>query len=245
LGTDREAIVKRVRIPGAALAAVGVLAALTLAIGFAHTKAGRPLLSWVARAASGHASACPFGYGRAASPEEREAARARFAASHKGSMLSSSRPALGFVLDRTTRGDVLAWASVHRVSCTPGRGIGDLNCPDVRDELVPEAFRAVGSQELWFVFGSGERLISVTAAAHSPRPEAISAAFTSVVTTLDRQAGAPSRVEGNASAERLSSGPLYQASAEYRFGDYYAIARATNVGPGGYALTAEYRSLPN
>jgi hypothetical protein len=238
-------MMKRVRILGAVRATVGLFALLTLLIVFAHTMAGRPLLRWAARAASPHASACPFGYDRGASHEEREAARARFAASHKGATPSSSRPALGFVLDRTTRGDILAWASAHGVSCTAGRGMGDLNCPEVRDDLVPEAFRAVGSQELWFVFGLGERLISVTTAAHSPRPEAISAAFTSVVTTLDRRAGAPSRVEGDASAEHLSSGPLYQASAEYRFGDYYAVARATNVGPGGYALTAEYRSLPD
>jgi hypothetical protein len=233
------------RILAVVRASLGALAALTLVIGFAHTKAGRPLLGWMARAVGRHASACPFGYDRAATAEQREAARAAFAASHKGSSPSASRPALGFVLDRTTRGDVVAWASAHGVSCTAGRGMADLNCLQVPDTLVPEAFRAVGSQALWFVFGSGERLISLTAVASSPRPEAISTAFASVVNALDRQTGVPSQVAGDASAERLSSGPLYQASAEYRFGDYYAVARATNVGPGGYALTAEYRSLPN
>ena len=42
---------------------------------------------------------------------------------------------------------------------------------------------------------------------------------------------------------RISGGSLKQASAEYRFRDYYALARATNMGQ-GFALTEEYRSLP-
>ena len=42
----------------------------------------------------------------------------------------------------------------------------------------------------------------------------------------------------------ITSGLLRQASAEYRFRDYYAIARATNLGD-EYVLTEEYHALGN
>jgi hypothetical protein len=122
--------------------------------------------------------------------------------------------------------------------------MADLTCARVPDGLVPTAFRAVGEQALWFTFGAGDRLVAVVAIAHAERPEPISAAFQSIVGDLYQEAG-PGRLDGDASPEHLASGALYQASAEYRFDDYYAVARATNVGRGNYALTTEYRSLPN
>lgn len=226
-------------------ALAGLLVALTGLVGFAHTKPGRPLLGWMGRAMGRHSAGCPLGYDRAATPEQREAARAGFAASHRGLTASAARPALGFALDHTTRDDVLAWASAHDVVCVPGGGMADLRCESVPDALVPSAFRGADSQAVSFTFGEGGRLVTVVAAAHADRPEAISAAFANIVTDLDRETGASARVEGDPSAAKLSSAALYQASAEYRFADYYAVARATNVGPGNFAITEEYRSLPN
>ena len=72
----------------------------------------------------------------------------------------------------------------------------------------------------------------------------ISAAFRAVTGDLANEAGPAATVEGDPSAARLSSGLLQQASAEYRFRDYYALARATNMGD-GFVLTEEYRSLPD
>ena len=42
----------------------------------------------------------------------------------------------------------------------------------------------------------------------------------------------------------LTQGALRQASAEFRFRDYYALARATNLGQ-SFVLTEEYRALPD
>jgi hypothetical protein len=226
----------------AALTIGGVLAVFTAVVGFAHTTAGRPLLGWMG-AVLGHGGAvCPLGYGRAATPEQREQARARFAEAHRGDEPSQGRPALGFALDAMTREDVARWASSHDVSCGPGRGPADLACDAVPDALLPEAFRGTGQETLWFVFGAGERLVSVTAIASADAPDPIRATFQSVVAYLGREAGPPSMQGGDAAT--LASGALRQATAEYRFRDYYAVVRATNVGR-GYALTEEYRSLPN
>ena len=47
---------------------------------------------------------------------------------------------------------------------------------------------------------------------------------------------------GDSAPSSLAAGLLRQASAEFRFSDYYAIARVTNMGD-GFMLTEEYRSL--
>jgi hypothetical protein len=222
---------------------VGVVLALTVLVGVAHTRVGRPLLTWMG-AAVGHRGAghCPLGYDRAATPEQKEAARTRFAASHAGADAAPHRPALGFVLDATTRADVTAWASSHGVRCAPGQGAADLSCPGVPDALLPEPFRGVRTETLWFVFGPGDRLTALTAIGSAPRPEDVSTTFASLTRDLDGETGAPARIDQDASPASLASGPLYQASAEYRFRDYYAVARETNTGR-GYALTQEYHSL--
>jgi hypothetical protein len=63
-----------------------------------------------------------------------------------------------------------------------------------------------------------------------------------VAERVTREAGHAAASSGDPS--RLASGTLYQATAEYRFSNYFAVARATNMGPGtGYVLTEEYRSL--
>jgi hypothetical protein len=223
----------------------GVLLALTALVGVAHTRVGRPILGWMGMA-MGHAGAgrCPLGYDRTATPAQKEAARTRFAASHGGVVTAPHRPALGFALDATTRADVAAWASSHGVTCTPGKGPADLSCPAVPDALLPEASRGVHTETLWFVFGAGDRLIALTAIGSAPGPEAVSSTFASLTHALDGETGAPARVDQDPSPASLASGALYQASAEYRFRDYYAVARETNTGR-GYALTQEYHSLPD
>lgn len=239
---------RAIRVPRAVLVALaslaGLLVVLTAVIGFAHTRPGRPVLAWLGKTTGFgvKSGGCPLGYDRAATPEQREVARVSFAASHGGTERAAGRPALGFTLDRTTRDDVAAWARAHRVACAQGKGPADLSCEAVPDGLLPEAFRGVGAETVWFTFGAADHLVSVIAIAHSDTPDRIGATFASVARDLDRETGAPALTSGSPAS--LASGLLYQASAEYRFRDYYAVARATNVG-NGYALTEEYRSLPD
>ena len=227
--------------------AIGSAFALALAfvaiVGFAHTKAGRPLLALLGRHGVAKVG-CPLGYDVAATPLEREAARQRFAGAHQGVARAAARPALGFALDVTTRADVIAWAASSGVTCAKPRSGADLACTGVPDALLPEASRGVGVQSLWLDFGAKDTLISVIAVRRDASAAAISRAFGAVTGDLAKEAGPATSADGDAAALRLSSGLLQQASAEYRFRNYYALTRATNMGD-GFVLTEEYRSLPD
>lgn len=226
----------------------GCVVVATALIGFAHTKAGRPLrplLVLIERAVPASGARCPLGYDVKASPAARQAGRRQFAATHAGATAAAARPALGFTLDGTSRRDVQVWAAAHAVRCASPRVGADLECNDVPATALPTGFGAVALTTLWLDFGLGDRLIAVRALRSSHEAAPVSDAFAVVTDTVSRDAGRPARVQGESSAASLARGALNQASAEYRFKDYYAVARATNLGPRGFALTEEYRSLPN
>ena len=238
---------RRFEIPRFVKTTIGSAVALAFAffaiVGFAHTKAGRPLLAMMGRH-GGAKVGCPLGYDVAATPQEKEAARQRFASAHHGDARASGRPALGFTLDVTTRADVMVWAASNGVTCKKPRSGADLDCAGVPDALLPEASRGVGVRNLWLDFGAKDTLISVIAVRRDASADVISATFGAVTDDLAKEAGPASSVDGEATALRLSSGLLQQASAEYRFRNYYALTRATNMGD-GFVLTEEYRSLPD
>ena len=227
---------------------VGFVVVATALIGFAHTKAGRPLrplLVLIERAVPASTARCPLGYDVKATPAAREAGRRRFAATHAGLAVAGARPALGFTLDVTSRSDVQAWAAAHGVRCVPPRSGADLECDDVPPAALPAELGGVGLKTLWLELGAGDRLIAVRALRQAPQVAPVSDAFGTLTATLRRRVGQPVAVRGEATPAALSAGTLRQASAEYRFKDYYAITRATNLGRDGFALTEEYRSLPN
>lgn len=221
----------------------GLALAFTAVMGFAHTKPGRPLLHWMGIHSKSAAGACPLGYDKAQTVEQKEEGRRRFAKTHDGATKAALRPALGFDLDSTTRGDVLAWAAARGVRCVTPKTGPDLDCSDVSDALLPAPFRGADARSLWLTFGEGDKLISVVAVRREKTAEPISQAFTAVTSAIESQAGKATTTAGDGSSATLSSGLLRQASAEYRFHDYYALARATNMGD-GFVLTEEYRSLP-
>jgi hypothetical protein len=226
--------------------ALGFSAALTCVliglIGFAHTPAGRPILRALGRVASG--AGCPLGYDKAQGPAERERARASFARGHRGSVEAPLRPALGFALDRSTRAEVTAFMAGAGVACRESTGMADLVCGKVPSRALPSEFRNVERRELWFNFGDQGRLIALTAISRDHAAEPISTAFGQVIADVARKSGPAARLSGDASARALASGALQQASAEFRFANYYALTRVTNMGK-DFLLTEEYRSLPN
>lgn len=234
----------RVRAAVKALAVLGsVLVALTALVGFAHTRAGRPLLAAMGAVLGKGGPRCPLGYDQGATPEQKEARRARFAATHRGVERARLRPALGFTLDGTTRDDVVAWARRHALTCSPGRSAAaDLSCADVPPSALPDGTVGVANTTLWFSFGPGDRLVSVLRVAEAPTAPPVESAFAATVDALEREVGATTTRSGD--VDEIVRGALYQASAEVRCRDYYAVARATNVGH-GFALTEEFRSLPD
>lgn len=227
---------------------LGVAALLVLAtgvVGFAHTPPGRPLLALMgmgkARTGGGM---CPLGYDVAASPAQKESARQRFSEAHRGEASAKARPALGFVLDQTTESEVLQWATAHDVQCSKPKSGADLDCVDVPAAVVGLGSKAPALRNLWLNFGEGARLRSVIAIRREPDVKAIGSAFDAMVEAVSQQAGPPAKVDGDGSPQRLSEGLLRQSSVEYRFTNYYALARATNMGD-AFLLTEEYRSLVN
>jgi hypothetical protein len=228
---------KRVLVRALATGA-GVAGLLVGVVGFAHTTSGRPLLRAFTNLAHG---GCPFGYDKPASPAERERARLNFAVTHHGIERAASRPALGFQLDQTTRGDVLAAMAKHGVACTAAKGLSDMTCDGVPSDALGSA---PGSKRtLWLTFGERSQLLSVIAISRDSAADAISSAYEATARELDQQAGPATTTHGDASPAVLSSGALRQASAEFRFSNYYALTRVTNLGT-GFVLTEEYRSLP-
>ncbi|MEP7052247.1 MAG: hypothetical protein ABJB12_17915 [Pseudomonadota bacterium] len=208
-------------------------------VGFAHTSAGRPLLSAVMRVAHG---GCPFGYDQTLSPAQRERAQLSFAITHRGERRARSRPALGFLLDRTTHSEVVAQLAAHGIACAPGKGMSDLTCLEVPSQALPNAEGP--ARNLWFTFGVRQQLLSVIALSRAHDADTISEAFVATRSTLDDQAGTVTKTGGDSDPLVLTQGALHQASAEFRFHDYYALARATNLGQ-SFVLTEEYRSLPD
>lgn len=224
---------------------LGVLVLGTALMGYAHTPAGRPLLQWMGLSmkAAGGGGGCPLGYDVKASPEQKEAARQGFAAAHRGTLPARARPALGFTLDGTTRRQVLAWAEAHGVQCTVPRSGADLECEQVPASLLSDPGRQVAIRTLWLTFGAGGTLVSAIAVSRAPEAALIGATYAAVTQGLTQQAGAPTQQDTGRDATWLSQGLLRQTSAEYRFQDFYALARATNMGD-GFVITEEYRSLP-
>lgn len=230
---SRRAFVAPLAIAG------GLLVLFVGVMGFAHTPAGRPLLAVMGRAL--HGGACPLGYDRKASPAQHEQAAARFWAAHRGQVPAAGRPALGLALGTSRRADVTAAFAARGISCAPGPS-ADLVCPRVPSAALPGELRGSPARELWLTFGAHDQLLTVVAVSRDATPAAISDAFAEVTTWVTRDAGPATNVSGEAGPSFLSSGALHQATAEFRFANYYALARATNMGD-GYLLTEEYRAL--
>ena len=223
---------------------VVVSGALTALIGFAHTPMGRPLLGLLRPMLRASGQSCPLGYDAAATPAQREEARRRFSRTHAHpeGLAAKARPALGFVLDATTRAEVNAWAAARGLRCESAKSGADLSCDDVSAAQLPEGYRGSDVTAVWFNFGADGTLISLTAVRRDASAQRVEATYQGLQTALTRDAGPLFHTEGSASATVLASAPLRQATSELRFRDYYALVRATNVGD-AYVLTEEYRSL--
>jgi hypothetical protein len=220
---------------------VGTTTLLLAVIGFGRTSTARPLLLAATRVAHG---GCPFGYDKPMPPAERERARLGFAATHRGELRAASRPALGFTLDHTTRAEVVAQMAEHGIRCVAAKGLSDLTCNQVPSAALEGTTPYAPPRNLWLTFGTKAQLLSVIAVSRAPEAQPISDAFVATRSTLDRHAGAATQISGDANSRVLAAGLLHQASAEFRFSNYYAVTRATNLGK-SFMFSEEYRSLPD
>ena len=197
-----------------------------------------PVRGWLA--AHGHhgAGVCPLGYGGA--PVSREARRVHDDAV-RGTQPARARPALGFALDHTTAPELEAWAAAHGVTCAAKHGGSLVECAHVPGALVPGAAE-LALTSVWFQFGARGTLETVRTVRRDPAVATVAAAFVRTEDELTHAAGAPATHDGSAASDVLANGTLRQAMVEYRFTDYRAVVRATNMGD-GFLLTEEYATL--
>lgn len=207
------------------------LAGLTLLVGLLHTPLGRPLL---ARLGVG----CPV----QASPADTERARLESARATQGTEASPAQPALGFVLDRMTSTDVLAWADRNHVDCSEQRSGSLLSCKDVPARAL--GARGAGKvDELQLVFSpTSKRLVNIATAQYGLEAKDAAAQMSAVVSGLESQLGKPTREAGQRTADYLDSAPYKTALVRYRFSDYQADVTATNLPGKGTMLREHYMS---
>jgi len=214
----------------------GVLGVAVVAMIAIHLPLVRRALA--ARGQTGGAL-CPFGYGDATAASR--AAQHAHVAALRGAAPAHARPALGFALDVTTTADLERWARDRGAACETKHGGTLVECAQVPAASVPGA-GDLGLTRVWFELGSRGTLASIKTVRRDRAVAPVASAFAAIEGALTDQAGAPAHADGSAAPDALGNGTLRQAMVEYRFTDYRAVVRATNMGD-GFVLTEEYTTL--
>lgn len=218
--------------------AVGSGLVLTGLVGVLHLPFAAPLLRKISPA-----SLCPITHG---SPAQIDRAHAIGAAAIRASAttVAPSRPALGFVLDKTTRADVDAWAARHGVSCENIGGNANLRrCLDVPAVAVGEPASFGPLEDVSFELrGTGE-LVSVETLRRHLTPSAAAVLSVELERTVASAVGAPTTTAGQAAEAHLAHGFLSSYVAEHTFADYRATVTATNLADTGVMVREQYLSV--
>ncbi|MBL9099833.1 MAG: hypothetical protein JNL82_02685 [Myxococcales bacterium] len=218
---------RRPNVRRLAWTSAGLLGGFTLLAGAMHLPSVQRAMGWMD--ADGQV-ACPFGHGAAAPRAPRVLDDSLPAA--------AARPALGFTLDATTRADLEAWAAANAVACAPSpRNPRQVTCDAVPAGALASRLDATAA---WFEFGESGTLAGVKTTRRAATSAPVADEYRAAAELVTRSAGTPSvtRDEHLASLDR---GAFHQASREYKFRDYRAVLRATNMGD-GFLLTEQYAS---
>lgn len=234
------------------IAGASILLGLTAGVGALHTSWGRPLLARL--------GGCPAARVTAA---EVDGLRRQGVTGLRGARPAPARPALGFLLDRTTPDDVQAWAADAAVTCAAKkRGLVSLHCANVARAALPIATSsdhgaragrdapgvATGEpaviEDLALTFSPAGRLVSVDAFTRGLPAGTASAAFSSSGARLAEVLGPPTDLVGDggdADGPMRVPAPLGTARRRFRFNDYVAIVSLTNLSS-GLAVREQYLS---
>jgi hypothetical protein len=210
---------------------------LTGLIGLLHLPAAAPLLRAISPA-----SLCPIRHG---TPQQIDRGHDLGAAAIRSSASSAApaRPALGFALDGTRRGDLDAWAASHKVSCASIGGNDTLRkCTAVPAAAVGQPDELGALEEVSFELRSSGELVSVETLRRRLEPARAAEVAAALEARAARDVGAPSKVGGEATAAHLGHGPLSSYVAEHHFTDYAATISATNLAPTGVMVRERYVS---
>jgi hypothetical protein len=215
------------------------IAALSMTLGAAaglHTHAARALL--------GGAQGCPWG-NAPPTAAKLEAQRVQVAAALKGAATTraTARPAFGFVLDRSTRSEVAAWAARSGATCEAEIGGAAMRCELPAQNNVTEE-NGVSVRDAFFRFDPRGTIVGIDLMREGAAGEKAAVVLASISDRITRAAGPPTTVQGTADSAHLG-GYLDRAATEFRFADYAADVSATNLGDRGVVVREQYRSIPN
>lgn len=201
-------------------------------VGLMHMPFARDLLQSV--------GGCPFPTtDRTLTAQEAETLRQKTLAPERSLAAASARPALGFALERTTRAEVLTWATTHKLTCKADRhGGAGLTCADVRASMLPEPGEKELVGQLMLGFTPEQALVSVHYMTRDTSRPAILARSQQASLTLSELG--PQRESGDPTLAK----PLSQLRREVRFRDYLASISATNMGQ-AYSLSESYQAFAN
>lgn len=186
--------------------------------------------------------ACPV---RRGTPEQIDRATAMGAANIRdhASSAAPARPALGFALDTTTRGDIRAWAAKNGVTCAAIGGNDNLQkCTDVPAAAVGEPASFGPLEEITFELRATGELVNVQTMRRGLTADAAAAMSASIASTMKSTLGDPSQTGGEPTAAHLSHGVLATYVAVHQFTDYRATVSATNLASTGFMVREEYLS---
>jgi hypothetical protein len=229
-GASRGAGLRRLLLAagGATLVVFGLAA-------FAHTPAGRPLLGLLGR--------CPVALPGTLPAAEREAGRSAAIRTFRGATPAEARPALQFVVGKTTRAEVAAWATGNGVSCLLERSGATLTCARVPLALLPQPYRGAALDEMTLRFDPSDRLVALVTRRSGLDADAARATQQAIAADLEARVGKPYLSVGDPSSLAGSSA-LAQIRTEFRFSDYYASAVASRMGK-SITVYEEYMLIPN
>jgi hypothetical protein len=214
-------------------ATVAGLAVAFAAIGVAHAPFARPLLMRL--------GGCPMA-GAKMTPKESENARHLALGIERGATPAPARPALGFLLDRTTAADVHAWAKRTAVDCDDLR-VGLLRCSHVPAVALGLPANEPDVDDLTLELDGQGRLVNMTAMrSHLTATDASRAAH-AVLDSLATQLGPAGTAVGDFGQARLSArGAVSISTVAYRYSDYVADVTAMNAPSGGPSVREHYMS---
>jgi hypothetical protein len=205
-------------------------------IGVAHTPIGRPLLNAL-RGAPG----CPVDFS-GLDPAKIEAYRVTQLARQRGVERAASRRALGFVLGRSSRADVLAFMRAHDAKCGLAREDSLLTCKQVPVSFANRCAPAV--DDLQMMFDQQAKLVSIDLM----RKETTSGVALQFLDdrehTLARDVGRATEQIGERTRTYLSNA-FSRASLRYQYSDVVAEISAMSYGARGIRVRERYQLYPD
>jgi hypothetical protein len=212
------------------------------AIGFAHTRMGRPLLAWLHGTPGCPALSTPV------SPARVEAFRIAELERHRGESPAAATPAISFTLGTTTRKDVDAWIAARAASCASERSDSVVRCTKVDPESTAHEAPlpdAVPIEDLFMQFDPSGRLVAVDALRRGRTTDAAVDYVKALTLYLEKTVGPATKPGAEPSAAYLDAHPFDRFESEYRYLDYVADISAMNFGRKGVRVREQYQWLPS